>query len=182
MSIGVEFVDQAGTVIGAHMMYLYRSGGLAQLVDRTGSVTLPNIRHLIAHYGAASMNIIGAATIEASGFVRHGKNVSVLIPLYRKFVGSLFQLESSYNLRNATRANGAGNALSAILPGTNTPQSSQMHSVPSTYTTALGDSLWSISHTYMGSGMQWPQIYNRNQSVIGPDPAYLRPGTKLKLR
>lgn len=50
-----------------------------------------------------------------------------------------------------------------------------------TYTVKEGDSFYAIALRTLGAGSRWPEIYELNKSVVGSDPAKLRPGTVLKL-
>lgn len=47
------------------------------------------------------------------------------------------------------------------------------------YTVEPGDTLTSIAERAYGDGNKWPQIYNANTTVIGPDPNKLQPGEVL---
>ena len=44
-----------------------------------------------------------------------------------------------------------------------------------------GDTLWGLSERYRGSGTQWPELYARNQGVVGSDPDLIYPGQALDL-
>ena len=50
--------------------------------------------------------------------------------------------------------------------------------IPSKYTVKAGDNLTKIGLQY---GVQWRDIYAKNQSVIGPDPNLIYPGQVLTL-
>src|SRR6056297_711432 len=50
-----------------------------------------------------------------------------------------------------------------------------------TYTVKPGDSLWAIAQRELGNGNRWGELHNKNKSVIGNDPALIRPGQKLIL-
>lgn len=41
------------------------------------------------------------------------------------------------------------------------------------------DCLWLISQRVYGDGSRWQEIYNANQSTIGPDPGLIQPGQQL---
>lgn len=49
------------------------------------------------------------------------------------------------------------------------------------YTVRSGDTLAKIAREYYGDVSKWKLIYDANKSVIGSDPAALKPGMKLKL-
>ncbi|AJA42419.1 XkdP [Bacillus phage BalMu-1] len=52
---------------------------------------------------------------------------------------------------------------------------------PKNYTVKSGDSLWKIAamKQHYGAGSRWPEIYNRNKSVVGKNPNLIYPGQKL---
>lgn len=52
---------------------------------------------------------------------------------------------------------------------------------PRTYVVGPGDSLSIIAQRTMGDGMAWPQLYEFNRNVIGPDPGALRQGMELRI-
>ena len=49
------------------------------------------------------------------------------------------------------------------------------------YEVKPGDTLARIAHTQFGREALWEEIYKLNQDVIGPDPAKLKVGMKLKM-
>lgn len=49
------------------------------------------------------------------------------------------------------------------------------------YTVKSGDSLWSISQNLLGDGSRWTQIYDLNQSLIGPNPNLIYPGQTYQI-
>jgi len=51
----------------------------------------------------------------------------------------------------------------------------------STYVTQAGDYLWDIAVRAYGDGYAWPQIYEVNKAVIGPNPDLLPKGVTLNL-
>ncbi|WP_422615000.1 LysM peptidoglycan-binding domain-containing protein [Cohnella caldifontis] len=53
--------------------------------------------------------------------------------------------------------------------------------VPKVYTVKTGDTLWAIAKLLLGDGGKWRTLYEKNKSVIGPDPNRIRPGQKLVL-
>lgn len=44
-----------------------------------------------------------------------------------------------------------------------------------------GDSLWKIAQRCLGDGNSYPEIYERNREIIGPDPSLIYEGTPLVL-
>jgi len=52
---------------------------------------------------------------------------------------------------------------------------------PKTYTVKPGDSLWAIAKKTLGDGSRWKEIYNKNKSIIGPDPNKIYPGQVLRI-
>ena len=50
-----------------------------------------------------------------------------------------------------------------------------------TYVVQPGDTLRSIAQEQYGDASQWPQIYDANRDVIGPDPDALIAGTTLTI-
>lgn len=52
---------------------------------------------------------------------------------------------------------------------------------PKVYTVKSGDSLWRIAQNLLGDGDLWPQIYEANKDIIGPDPNLIQPGQRLVL-
>jgi len=52
---------------------------------------------------------------------------------------------------------------------------------PKTYTVKRGDTLWGIAKRFLGAGSRWREIYNKNRSVIGPDPNKIYPGQVLRI-
>lgn len=50
-----------------------------------------------------------------------------------------------------------------------------------TFTVRSGDTLAKIAREYFGDVAKWKAIYDANRSVIGDDPAALKPGMKLKM-
>lgn len=51
--------------------------------------------------------------------------------------------------------------------------------VPKSYTVKSGDSLYKIAKLELGDGAKWQSIYDKNKSIIGPDPNVIKPGQKL---
>ncbi len=49
------------------------------------------------------------------------------------------------------------------------------------YTVQKGDCLFSIARHMLGNGCRWTELYEQNQSRIGPNPNLILPGTTLKL-
>lgn len=50
-----------------------------------------------------------------------------------------------------------------------------------TYTVKPGDYLSAIAQQYLGDGNRWPEIYDLNRDLIGPDPNLIHPGQVLTL-
>lgn len=49
------------------------------------------------------------------------------------------------------------------------------------YTVKSGDSLWKISQEQLGDPFKWSALYQANKTVIGNNPDYIIPGTRLKI-
>lgn len=47
------------------------------------------------------------------------------------------------------------------------------------YVVETGDTLFSIASALLGDGTKWHDIYNANKSIIGPNPARIKPGMKF---
>ncbi len=45
-----------------------------------------------------------------------------------------------------------------------------------TYTVKAGDTLWAIAKKFLGNGSRYPEIYDLNKAIIGPDPNLIHPG------
>ena len=50
-----------------------------------------------------------------------------------------------------------------------------------TYTVVSGDSLWAIAVKLLGNGARWPEIYEANKAVVGPNPNLIHPGQVLTI-
>jgi nucleoid-associated protein YgaU len=62
------------------------------------------------------------------------------------------------------------------------PRPPQPRPVPVTrYTVRPGDTLWSISLQWYGTGQDWGRIWAASRTVIGPDPGRLYPGEQLTI-
>ncbi len=48
-----------------------------------------------------------------------------------------------------------------------------------TYNVKQDDTLWHIAKRVLGSSSRWPEIYNLNPGIIGPDPNLIMPGQRL---
>lgn len=66
---------------------------------------------------------------------------------------------------------GSSGAVSAPRP--------DLKPVPKMYVVRPGDNLFKIAKMELGDGNRWPQIYDANKSVIGPDPNLIFPGQQL---
>jgi LysM repeat protein len=47
------------------------------------------------------------------------------------------------------------------------------------YTVVPGDSLSAIAQKFFGNGNRWPEIYQKNKGVIGPNPDLIYPGQRF---
>ena len=52
---------------------------------------------------------------------------------------------------------------------------------PKTYTVKSGDSLWAIAKRALGDGSRWPEVYEANKGVIGPNPNLIYPGQSFRI-
>lgn len=50
------------------------------------------------------------------------------------------------------------------------------------YEVQRGDCLWNIAREKLGSGLEWPILYEENRDVIGKDSNLIWIGTKLRIR
>jgi len=50
-----------------------------------------------------------------------------------------------------------------------------------TYTVQAGDTLWEIAKRFLGNGSRYPEIYEANKAIIGPDPNLIHPGQVLTI-
>jgi hypothetical protein len=62
-----------------------------------------------------------------------------------------------------------------------TPARPDHRPVPKVYAVKSGDTLWAIAKLLLGDGSKWRTLYEKNKTVIGPDPNRIRPGQKLVL-
>lgn len=65
--------------------------------------------------------------------------------------------------------------------GTTPPVKAIQPQLNQNYTVKRGDTLWAIAKKYLGNGEDYPEIYQANKSVIGPDPNKIYPGEHLKV-
>jgi len=52
---------------------------------------------------------------------------------------------------------------------------------PPQVTVVAGDTLWGLAARHLGDGRRWPEIYELNRAVVGPDPDLILPGQVLQL-
>lgn len=52
---------------------------------------------------------------------------------------------------------------------------------PKAYTVKSGDSLWAIAKQALGDGSRWPEVYEANKGVVGPNPSLIHPGQSLRI-
>lgn len=85
-----------------------------------------------------------------------------------------------------------GNTVSIEVPATWISQVSEKLGIPDptaplpepqikTYTVVSGDTLYGIAAKLHGDGNAWPDLYQANKDVIGPDPGLIRPDEILTL-
>lgn len=77
-------------------------------------------------------------------------------------------------------ATSAGAAQTATAPTARTAAPAATTATPTTYSVVAGDTLSEIAAEHSVSG-GWKKLYAANRSVIGDNPAIIRPGIKLKL-
>lgn len=65
-----------------------------------------------------------------------------------------------------------------VQEGMSTPRPDEKET-PKTYEVKPDDCLWLIAQRAYGDGSRWQEIYNANQSTIGPDPGLIQPGQQL---
>ena len=77
-------------------------------------------------------------------------------------------------------------AISSGAPGpalapSNADLASQLPDADCGYTVQPGDTLWGIAARNGGQGSAWPDLYSRNQGVVGDNPDLIFPGQQLNL-
>ncbi|WKD30853.1 transglycosylase SLT domain-containing protein [Streptomyces xanthophaeus] len=82
--------------------------------------------------------------------------------------------------RKLALAGTGGAALTLPLISATTAGAAETAAAPTTYSVVAGDTLSEIAADHSVSG-GWQQLYAANRSVIGDNPAIIRPGIKLKL-
>lgn len=65
--------------------------------------------------------------------------------------------------------------------GAKKPSRRTRRATPKTHTVLKGESLWSISKRYSGSGSNYNDMYQLNKTVIGPNPNVLKVGEVLRV-
>lgn len=63
--------------------------------------------------------------------------------------------------------------------GTGRPTDTQAG--PVVHVVVRGETLAGVARTTLGTADRWPQIYELNKAVIGPDPTRITPGQRLTL-
>ncbi|MGR4878562.1 transglycosylase SLT domain-containing protein [Streptomyces sp. LARHCF249] len=74
----------------------------------------------------------------------------------------------------------AGAAEAATVPAARSAVTAPVNAAPATYSVVAGDTLSEIAAEHSVSG-GWKKLYAANRSVIGENPAIIRPGIKLNL-
>ena len=64
----------------------------------------------------------------------------------------------------------SSNTASGTRPATAVTDTTVASEQTRTYTVKQGDSLWNIAKRFLGKGSRYTEIYEMNQSVIGPNP------------
>ena len=70
-------------------------------------------------------------------------------------------------------------AAPAMSPGVAADPRPETKPVPPVYEVKPGDTLWAIAKFQFGDGDRWREIYDTNQSTIGPAYDLIQPGMKL---
>lgn len=89
----------------------------------------------------------------------------------REYVFLNIARKSDGKSSSASSAKGPEVTIAAARPSTK--------ETPSSYTVKAGDSLWKIAARVYGDGDKWRTIYEKNKSVVGPNPNLIYPGQKL---
>ena len=74
-----------------------------------------------------------------------------------------------------------GKMLEERLPVKTDAKEKNIDAKKQTYTVQKGDCLWNIAQEYLGDGMRWSSLYERNKDVIGDTPDLLYVGITLQL-
>ncbi|XID96248.1 LysM peptidoglycan-binding domain-containing protein [Paenibacillaceae bacterium WGS1546] len=82
-----------------------------------------------------------------------------------------FEVTFRTNRPLKVRAAASGNTVKTARPDTKP--------VPKVYQVKSGDTLWAIAKLELGDSSKWRTLYDKNKSVIGSNPALIKPGQKL---
>ena len=74
-----------------------------------------------------------------------------------------------------------GAASASGLPGAAAPAATSGAASGNTYTVQRRDTLVALSRKFYGNDTEWKRILDANKSLLGGDPAKLKPGMKLAI-